>query len=104
MNEIEFLFIGWCKGTGRDGVQHDKVWTAFKVGNAYYAGWGARGKKIRFKQHGGLYPTLNTLINAKKREYNEVDSFQLFSVFPYFKEDVEKHLTFDLMANKVMPA
>lgn len=103
MNEIEFLFIGWCKGTGRDGVQHDKVWTAFKVGDVYYAGWGARDKKIRFKKHASKR-SLETLMRNKKKTYDEVDSFRLFTIFPYFKEDVEKHLTFDLMANRVMPA
>ena len=101
MNEIEFIYIGWCKGTGRDGVKHDKVWTAFNIGGKYYAAWGARGKKIRFKQHPGLWE-LDKVIRTKKKGYDEVDNFQLFTVFPYFKDDVTKYLTFDIMADKIM--
>ena len=36
MNDIEFLYIGWCKQV-KKGVTSDKVWTAFKVGDKYYA-------------------------------------------------------------------
>ena len=38
--EIEFKFIGWVYETDADGTKHDKVWTAFKVGDSYYAAWG----------------------------------------------------------------
>jgi len=100
MDELEFLFIGWCKETDRDGSKHDKVWTAFKAGNTYYAGWGARGKKLAFKKHNDKY-SLEAVMRNKKKTYNEVDSFQLFSVFPYFKDDVEKYLCFSLLSNKV---
>jgi hypothetical protein len=101
MNDIEFIYIGWCKGTGRDGVQHDKVWTAFSVGDKYYAGWGARGKKIRFKKHDGLWE-LDTVIRSKRKKYDEVDNFKLFTIFPYFKEDVQKYLSFDILTDRVM--
>lgn len=100
MDELEFLFIGWCKETDRDGSKHDKVWTAFKVGNTYYAGWGARGKTIAFKKHDSRH-SVEAVMRKKKQKYNEVDSFQLFSVFPYFKEEVEKRLTFCLLSNKI---
>ena len=100
MNKIEFLYIGWCKGVTR-GVTHDKVWTAFRVGEKYYAGWGARGKTIRFKKHDCI-ENLERVQRTKEKKYDEVDSFQLFTIFPYFEEDVEKYLTFSLMANKVM--
>lgn len=103
MNDIEFIYIGWCKGTSKDGVKNDKVWTAFKAGGKYYAGWGGRGKAIRFKKHIGRY-SLEDVMYRKQKDYNEVDSFRLFSVFPYFEEDIKKHLSFDILANKVMPA
>jgi len=99
MSDIEFLYIGWCKGK-EDGVTHDKVWTAFKAGDKHYAGWGARGKSIRFKEHISRF-ALRDLIEKKRKKYDEVDAFQLFAVFPYFKEDVSKFLTFAVLANKV---
>ena len=100
MNDIEFLYIGWCKGVTR-GVTHDKVWTAFRVGNKYYAGWGARGKSSRCKKHECRYD-LDRVQRTKEKKYDEVDSFQLFTIFPYFKEDVEKFLSYSIMANKVI--
>jgi len=100
MSEIEFLFIGWCHETTREGTKHDKVWTAFRIGNAYYAGWGARGKTINFKKHDSQY-TLEPVTRNKKKTYDEVDSFQLFSIFPFFKEEVEQQLCFCLLANKI---
>jgi hypothetical protein len=100
MNQIEFLYIGWCKQL-KKGVQSDKVWTAFKVGDKYYAGWGARGKSIRFKKHLSEHELMRVQ-RSKEREYNEVDSFQLFTIFPYFENDVEKYLAYNILTNKVM--
>lgn len=102
MNEIEFLFIGWCKQV-KKGVTSDKVWTAFRVGDAYYACWGARGKKIRFKKHVNRRE-LETVMRSKRKDYNEVEAFQLFTIFPYYKDDVEKYLTYSKLTNTVMPA
>jgi len=96
MDGIEFDFIGW----NHEG-EHDKVWTAFHIDGSYYAGWGRRGKTLRFKKHRSGYE-LDKMITKKQKTYNEVDQFQLFTIFPYFKEDVSKYLTFDLMANKIM--
>ena len=95
-NELEFIYIGWCNsGTS------DKVWTAFKAGGAYYAGWGARGKAIRFKQHSGQWE-LKQVMYKKQEKYKEVDEFMLFSIIPGFKEQVASKLTFDILTNKVM--
>ena len=100
MDEIEFIFIGWCKETDRDGKKHDKVWTAFKVGNTYYAGWSARGKTLSFKKHDSRN-SLETVMRSKQKKYDTVDSFQLFAIFPHFKEEVEKRLCFCVLANKI---
>ena len=100
MNDIEFLFIGWCHEQ-KNGVDHDKVWCAFKVGGKFYAGWGRRDKKLRFKLHDDGW-SLRELINKKRNTYKEVDSFRLFSVFPYFKDDVSKYLSFDILTDSVM--
>jgi hypothetical protein len=99
-SEFEFIYIGWCKGI-KKGVESDKVWTAFKAGNAYYAGWGARGKAIRFKKHESRNE-LEKVMRRKQKEYNEVDEFQLFTIFPYFKDDVAKKLSFDILTNNVL--
>jgi hypothetical protein len=106
MNEIEFIYIGWCNKTDKDGSKHDKVWTAFKVGNSYYAGWGARGKKLSFKKHDSKWSLIKVRRSKDKghnssNDYSEVDSFQLFSVFPFFKDEVEKYLTYAVLANKI---
>jgi len=99
-NDIEFLYIGWCKGVN-DGVSNDKVWTAFKAGGMYYAGWGARGKSLRFKQHDDKWSVMSVK-RKKEQTYKEVDSFMLFSIFPDFENVVASKLTFDILLNKVM--
>jgi len=104
--EPEFLYIGWST-LMENGTKHDKVWTAFKMGNAYYAGWGRRDKKLSFKKHESQYTLAavqrkkeNSMVRGEK-EYNEVDAFQLFTIFPNFKDDVEKHLMMAVLSNKV---
>jgi hypothetical protein len=94
------LYIGWCNVTESDGTKHDKVWTAFKVGRNYYAGWGKRGKRLSFKHHPDQY-SLSTVTRSKKKKYEEVDAFRLFAIFPYFKDEVEKSLTFAVLSNKI---
>lgn len=97
MNEIEFLFIGWVK----EGEHHDKVWTAFRVGDIHYAGWGRRGKSLRFKKHDS-YWSLMRVLDKKEKTYKPVDEFQMFALFPHFQEDVEKYLGFAILSNHVM--
>ena len=97
---IEFQYIGWCNETESDGTKHDKVWTAFYAEGNWYAGWGRRGKKLSFKQHGSQF-TLNQVKLKKQREYNKVDAFQLFAIFPNFEEDVSKYLVFAKLAGTV---
>ena len=104
---IEFLFIGWCNEVDKKtGSKHDKIWCSFKAGDTYYAGWGARGKKLSFKNHGtskwGMPSSLSTAENGKRKKYKEVDAFQLFSIFPFFESEVEKQLMFKILANKIM--
>lgn len=93
-DEINFRFIGWCKNNS-----HDKVWVSFEVGHSYYCAWGKRGKRLSFKKHTDR--SLKVIENAKKTYYKEVDSFLLFSVFPYFKDELEKELILKLLTNKV---
>ena len=109
MSDIEFLFIGWCNEVDKKtGSKHDKVWVAMKAGDNYYAGWGARGKKLSFKNHGTkrdwqtMPSSLQTVMENKKKKYNVVDSFQLFAIFPFFEDEVDKQLMFKILSNKIM--
>jgi len=101
MGELVFDYIGWCKGKDKKtGVEHDKVWTAFHVDDKYYAGWGRRDKAISFKEHASE-DRLEKVTRTKKRAYKEVDTFQLFSIFPYFADEVAQRLTYCILANKI---
>lgn len=96
---IDFKFIGWC-----NEETHDKVWVAFAVGNKFYACWGARGKHLTFKEYGTGWNgqrEQETVMRKKKKKYDEVDSFMLFSIFPNIEEDIEQRLTFAILADKV---
>lgn len=101
MDEIEFLFIGWCCETEANGTKHDKVWTAFKVGNTYYAGWGKRGKHMSFKNHGKTRNTIDPMMRKKKKDYEEVDAFKLFAIFPYFNDEVSQSLMLAVLSEKI---
>ena len=104
MSELDFEFIGWCNDPHEN---HDKVWTAFKTGNTYYAGWGRRGKKLSFKSHGTGWTGEQSLKDVKRKqqapkgEYKEVDKFQLFAIFPNFEEDVQKYLMYAVLSNQI---
>lgn len=96
---IAFKFIGWC-----NEENHDKVWVAFSVGSKYYACWGARGKHLTFKEYGTGWPSereQNTVMTKKRKKYEEVDSFMLFSIFPNIEDDIEQKLMFAILADKV---
>ena len=108
-SEISFLYIGWCNEVDKKtGAKHDKVWVAMKAGDNYYAGWGARDKRLSFKNHGpsrwgNTAPsTLLDVMVSKKKKYKEVDAFQLFAIFPFFEEEVGKQLFSKILANKIM--
>lgn len=114
--EIKFHFIGWNNTVDpKTGSKHDKVWTAFEIEGSFYAGWGARGKKMSFKNHGTLKSwetempsSLRTVMNQKKnatakdKHYEEVDSFKLFTIFPYFEDEVSGQLLMKTLTNQIM--
>lgn len=94
---VKFEWIGWMK----DGT-HDKVWGYFEVNDKFYCFWGRRGKALSFKDHGIYEGSLSKLVTQKeKKGYKEVDAFQMFAIFPYFNEEVEKRLSFCILANKI---
>lgn len=96
---IDFKFIGWCNEEG-----HDKVWVAFTVGEKAYACWGRRDKHLSFKDYGAGWRAeadQDTVIRSKKKKYQEVDSFMLFTIFPNIEDDIEQKLMFAILADKV---
>lgn len=93
--EPEFQFIGWVK----EG-NHDKVWTSFTLGNSAYCAWGRRDAKLQFKQHPSV-SALRKVENKKREKYKEVDAFLLFTIFPYFKEQVAQDLVVKSLQNKI---
>lgn len=96
-DEIIFHFIGWqCD----EKSNTDKVWTAFEINGNYYAGWGRRGKAIRFKQHS--WSSLMAAVRNKGKKYDEVDKFELFTMFPNFEKEVASQLSFSILADKVL--
>lgn len=96
--DINFQWIGWMK-EGR----HDKVWGHAVINGRHYAFWGRRGKALSFKDHGKDWTySLSKLQTSKERKgYKEIDRFHMFTVFPHFEEDVEKRLSFCVLANKI---
>lgn len=104
MDTIDFKFIGWCNETDKDGKKHDKMWTAFAVGESYYAGWGARNKAVSFKKYGVGWRAsdeLSTMIRKKKRTYNTVGEATLNLMFPNFYEEVNKRMFYCLLSDKI---
>lgn len=97
MSELNFIYIGWVKDSK---TNTDKVWTAFKAGDNYYAGWGRRDKSLSFKKHGSEH-SVKAVMRQKQKRYKEVDTFQLFTVFPYFQDEVEKRLLFCKLTNNI---
>ena len=106
--DIEFTFIGWNNSVDSDGKKHDKVWTAFKAGDTYFAAWGARGKALSFKEYGTGWRAReeqNKVMEQKKNKKGYVDAgtdpFMMFSVFPYFKDELAKRFTFCTLTGKI---
>lgn len=93
--EPKFQFIGWVK----EG-NHDKVWTSFTLGDAAYCAWGRRDAKLQFKQHSSV-DSLKRVERQKRHKYQEVDAFLLFTIFPYFKDQVAKDLVMKALQNKI---
>lgn len=97
--QIDFRWIGWMK----EGT-HDKVWGYFQLDNKLFCFWGRRGKALSFKDHGAAWNTytLEKLRRQKENKgYKQTDRFQMFTIFPHFEEDVEKRLSFCMLADKV---
>jgi len=97
---VTFEYIGWCNEKDSKG-DHDKVWAAFKMGNSWYACWGARGKTVNFKKHDS-FNSLRRVIDSKRGKYGEVSETKLLDIWPDFYDSVESRLVFCTLANKIM--
>ena len=97
MSNITFHWIGW-----NHEEDHDKVWAVITVNSKNYAVWGRRGGVLKFKHHTHLYSALDLRRTKMNRGYKEVDSVELFMLFPYFERDVGKYLMYAELAGEVM--
>jgi len=91
MSNFTFNFIGWVKDN-----HSDKVWVSMSCGDQHYCAWGKRGAKLQFKQHSRQ--SLRGVENQKRHRYKEVDEFQLFAIFPDFKNEAEKQLLIKILS------
>lgn len=101
MSDIVFQKILW-----HNKDNHDKVWCSFAVEGRMYCGWGRRGAKMQFKDHGvqGVIAQMKLRrleIQKQDKGYKEVDKFLLFSLFPDFEDTVEQELLMKVMSGKV---
>lgn len=95
MSDIKFNFLGWCKEDN-----HDKIWCRINCGGSHYAVWGRRGKTLTFKKH-ARESNLIDVQRTKVSRYREVDSFEMFMLFPDLEEDIQQQLMFAILADKV---
>ena len=90
---IVYTFVGWNNTAG-----HDKVWVCIKLrGNYrdasdYVTAWGGRGHKLQTKLYKDQDVWSMSRICNKKEEsgYTDIDVNQLDTVYPNFKQDLEK--------------
>jgi hypothetical protein len=99
-NTLEFIWVGHSTEPTKTGGYSDKIWTSFKVGNAFYCAWGARGKSVSFKKHDSRW-TLNDVQRKKEKTYTKVNQIELFKICPDFYDCVEQSLCFAILANKI---
>lgn len=81
---------------------HDKVWVSFydTDSSSYYCAWGRRGAKLQFKRFTRLGEC--TMVETKKRKtYQEIDNFLLFTLFPDFEDRVKDELFLNTLAGKI---
>lgn len=93
-------WVGWCKQDN-----HDKVWMIIQISGDKHSGkyatvWGRRGKRMQAKIH--EYMTAHArmrLIDSKKEKgYQHIPDQDLDSVYPEFKDDLEKTTVWALLS------
>jgi hypothetical protein len=97
MSDIEFKWIGHCYS---EAENHDKVYAVVKAEGVFYSAWGRRGAKLQFKAL-TKFGEANVMVSKKKKTYNTVDEFLLFSVFPDFKEKLSEMLVMATLSGKI---
>lgn len=103
MSNYTINFFGWNNEPG-----HDKVWGYITVGDGsgakLYNFWGARGRKIAFKEYPPGWDSVHELrkLARKKAErgYREIPVDQIDAVVEGFRETFEKQFTVVKLFNK----
>lgn len=97
MDYVEILFLGWVRHDN-----HDKVWGAIKVGERYFALWGRRGKRMKFKEHRSEFKLRDLIYNKRREGYEPFNVKSMDEYIPNFKESVEEQLVFAELSGSVM--
>lgn len=99
MTKDQFKFVGWC----HEG-KHDKLWGIIKLIQIdvweakYLIFWGKRGAKFQTKVQLIDHYKLNQLIASKNAKgYDSVLQENLNEVYPEFKTDIEKAVTWAIL-------
>lgn len=95
-----YKWIGWCKEDN-----HDKVWIIQQLGGDNFSGrfvviWGRRGRKLQHKIHEYMtrYQIYNLIQSKENKGYQSIDDKRLDSVYPEFKNDLEKTTVWALLS------
>lgn len=98
---MTFKWIGWCKEE-----QHDKVWMIVQISGDRHSGrfvtvWGRRGKRLQAKiQEYMTERDRDNLISSKEdKGYRHIKDQDLESVYPEFKNDLEKTTVWALLSS-----
>lgn len=84
---MDYEFIGWCHED-----KHDKVWGVIRLEDYKYVSfWGRRGTKLQTKFfESSTYDLVQLIYKKVRKGYTEVNTNQLSSVYPEFRNDLEK--------------
>lgn len=104
--ELDYRFIGWCNDPKEN---HDKVWVCIRLsgdswGGSYLTVWGRRGKRLQSKTYyhssdWDMAHVMGRLIEGKMRKgYEAINPERLASVYPEFREDLEKSAVWAMLA------
>lgn len=94
----DMKWVGWNNNKG-----HDKVWGWLQMSDdRVYCFWGARGKKLRFKEHSSEYAVELVQHRKEKTGYTYIPQKKYDSLVKDFLDDVEIWCTTAILSDSVM--
>ena len=95
-------WVGW-NNSFKKGVQHDKIWGWFIMKNGRaWCFWGARGSKLRFKQHPNIESAKKVMRQKENNHYDFVPPADYDNLVKDFLDDVEIWCMSAILEEKVM--